>query len=339
MIEPAISNTIYAVTGAAGHLGNTIIRQLIRKGMRVRALVLKGVSPNMQFPKNVDIFIGDVRNLESLRPFFQTESGEELIVIHAAGIVSISSRFDPLVYAVNVNGTENVLKLCSEYKVKKLVHVSSVHAIPELPNGRVIKEVDTFDPNKVVGLYAKTKAEATSLVLNAAKKGLNASVVHPSGICGPYDYGNGHLTQLLIDYCKGSLFACVKGGYDFADVRDIAAGIITCTDKGRPGECYILSGRFISIQKLLYTFHILTGKKEIKVLLPMWLARATAPLSEVYYRIMKQPPLFTSYSLYTLSANALFSHEKAQKELGYTLRPLEKTVEDTIVWLKTHRRI
>ncbi len=101
----------------------------------------------------------------------------------------------------------------------------------------MIFEADDFDPAAVHGLYARTKAEAPRLVLAAGQAGLDVSVVHPSGICGPYDCGAGHLTQLFIDYYKGRLTACVAGGYDFVDVRDVADGIIAAAQKGKPGAC------------------------------------------------------------------------------------------------------
>lgn len=82
-----------------------------------------------------------------------------------------------------------------------------------------------------------------------------------------------------------------------------------------------------------------SGKKPIKHILPMWIAKLTAPLSEAYYAILKQPPLYTRYSLYTLDTNARFSNQKAKRELGYTNRPLKETVKDTVDWLKAMGRV
>lgn len=332
---------LYLLTGAAGHLGTALLRQLAEQQKNVRALVLPGETHLAQLSSGsgVEVVYGDVRNLESLEPFFSNPNGEELIVIHAAGIVSIASGHIQVVHDVNVGGTRNILELCKKHQVKRLVHVSSVHAIPEAPAGQIIREVSHFDPNDVSGLYAKTKAEATQLVLDAAAQGLDACVVHPAGIIGPYDYGHGHLTQLIIDYLKGRLTACVNGGYDFVDVRDVAAGILACSESGRAGQCYILSGAYVQVKDLLFSLHELTGKRAIKTILPRWFAKMTAPLAELYYKILRQPPLYTSYSLYTLSANAQFSHEKASMELGYQPRPLEETLRDTATWLKEHNRV
>ena len=328
--------TLYLITGAAGHLGSVITRKLVETGKLVRALAI----PNENhLPEKTEIYFGDVCDKESIRPCFENLNGCNLIVIHCAGIVSIASKFNQAVFDVNVTGTKNIVDLCREYNVSKLIYISSVHAIPERPAGITMTEITEFNPDRVVGLYAKTKAEATAYVLNAAGQGLNACIVHPSGITGPYDYGRGHITTLVIDYYKQRLTSGVNGGYDFVDVRDVADGIITVCDKGKHGECYILSNKCFTVCEILTMLHEITGKKKIKSFLPLWFVKATAPLAELYYKILKQPPLFTAYSIYTLNSNALFSHQKATTELGYTTRDMKETLSDTVNWLKENGRI
>ena len=102
---------------------------------------------------------------------------------------------------------------------------------------------------------------------------------------------------------------------------------------GKAGECYILSNRYITIKEFLGLTAEACGRKKIKTVLPMWFAKLTAPLSELYYSILKQPPLYTRYSLYTLTANARFSHDKADRELGYKTRSFKTTIADTVRWL------
>lgn len=329
----------YFVTGAAGHLGTAIVSRLSDMGQCVRAFLLPGDEGARRLPDGVEAFYGDVRDEESVANFLSHSPDERAVVIHAAGIVSIAAKPGAAVRSVNVEGTRNLVEQCRRQAVDKLVYVSSVHAIAEKPAGQIMTETDCFDPALVEGGYAKSKAEATTLVLNAAREGLDASVVHPSGIFGPYDWGHGHLTQLVIDYVHGRLTSCVQGGYDFVDVRDVADGTIACCDQGQAGECYILSGKYYEIVEILRMLHRITGRKEIKRVLPYWFVKAAAPLCEMYYRLLRQPPLFTAYSIDTLRSNARFSHAKATRELGYTSRPMEQTLEDMVRWMKDNGRL
>ena len=332
---------ILIVTGANGFLGNNVVRMLKEnKDNEVRALVLPGDPTNVLEGLNCQIYHGDVTDKDSLHDIFEcTEPDAVLCVIHCAAIVYIKSKYNPQMYEVNVNGTKNIIEKVLE-KNAKLVYVSSVHAITEKPDHETITEIRDFDPDRVEGQYAKTKAEIAKYILEMVeKKHLNACIVHPSGLIGPYDFGGSHLTQLIMDFVNGRLKACVKGGYDFVDVRDVARGIISACSKGKAGECYILSNRYITVKELLDTVSECRCTKKLKIILPMWLARLTAPLSEIYYSILKQPPLYTKYSLYTLNSNANFSNEKAQKELGYTTRELSQTIRDTIAWLQENHKI
>lgn len=330
---------VYLLTGVSGHLGNVIARQLVEAGHRVRGLVLPDDQIEGRLPEEVEIFIGDITNQESLRPLFTVPKGISLRVIHSAGIISIASKAHAKMRATNVGGVKNMLTLSQEHEVEKFIYVSSVHAIPELPHGKTISEVDNFHPDLVVGPYAKTKAEATALVLEAAAGGFDASVVHPSGIVGPYDYGWGHMTQLIEDYCNEKLFAAIKGGYDFVDVRDVAKGTIAASEHGKRGACYILSNQYIALADILQGLQEITGIPKTKLILPLWIAKLSAPWAERYYAIRGKRPLYTPYSLYTLKSNAQFTHEKATIELGYTPRPFRLTLEDTVRWLADQGRI
>jgi len=331
---------IYIVTGANGFLGNNIVRELAKNpDNEVRALVSSLERANAVRGLNCKIFAGDVTKLDSLREIFEAPATAQVYVIHCAAIVYIKSKPNPALYEVNVGGTKNIVEKTLEIN-GKLVYVNSVHAIPELPNSEVMTEISDFDPDKVEGEYAKSKAEAARYVLEMVnRRGLDACIVHPSGIIGPNDFRISHLTQLIMDAATGRLKAGVKGGYDFVDVRDVTAGILAACEKGKPGECYILSGHYTTIPELFQMIAKATGREPIKTFLPLWLAKLTAPLSEVYYNIKKQPPLYTKYSLYTLEANANFSHAKADRELGYHARSMQETIEDTVKWLKAEGKI
>jgi len=333
-----MNQNIYVVTGAAGHLGSAVVKALGGQGNTVYALCLPH-EKHLPQGSSVKIFFGNVCDIDSLAGMFESCADKTVTVIHCAGIVSISSKYNQKVYDVNVTGTKNIIALCEKYKIAKLVYISSVHAIPELPAGEIITEAGSFSPDNVVGLYAKTKAQASQYVIDYIKRGGNANIIHPSGIVGPGDFGSGHITQLVIDYYKGTLTSGIDGGYDFVDVRDVADGILSCCRNGKNGECYILSGKYFKLRELLDMLHEITGKKAVKRILPLWFVRMTAPLSELYYKILNQPPLFTAYSIYTLNTNANFCHEKAGKELGYAARPMNQTLKDTVKWLKDNSRL
>lgn len=325
---------IYIVTGASGFLGNNIIRMLEHDdNAEVRAFVLNGESISSLNNLKCSIYYGDVTKADTLNSIFDGSGDAEIFVIHCAAVVYIKSKYNSRVYDVNVNGTKNIVDKVLEYNAK-LIYVSSVHAIPEKSDGDLISEVSIFNPDNVVGLYAKTKAEAARYVMDSVKdKGLNACIVHPSGILGPYDFSNSHLTALVREIVRGKLPMCVKGGYDFVDVRDVAKGIIMACDKGKKGECYIMSGEFVSIKKLADLVCDVVGRKRIKVVLPIMIAKIVAPFYEMYYNVKGKTPLFTKYSLYTLSSNSNFSNEKAKRDLGFVTRDITDTVKDMVMWI------
>ena len=332
----------YILTGAAGHLGGTILRLLLERvpDARIRALIIESERERVEPLAQVDYIVGDVREPESLRPLFEgLDAPASCDVIHTAGLISIANEVSPLLQAVNVDGTRHVVELCRAYGVRRLLYVSSVHAIPESDELSVIEESSDFSASRVVGGYAKTKAEATRLVLEATRdplRPLDAVVVHPSGILGPEDRSGNHIVQMLSDYILNRLPAAVDGGYDFVDVRDVAAGCLLALERGRSGECYILSNRHYEIRDLLRLARRATGLGRRLPTLPLWLARLFAPFIEWRARRRRSRPLYTRYSLHTLGTQERFSHDKATAELGYRPRDLAQTVRDTVDWVRSH---
>jgi len=324
--------TIYLVTGANGHLGSAVCAALREKGETVRALVLPGENTDFIRALGVSVIFGNVCEKETLKLFFEAESNIKCVVIHCAGIVDITGGNTERMEHVNIEGTKNIIDLCRKYNVYRLLYVSSVHAIPMPERGRVIKEVSEFSPETVEGAYAKTKAAATALVLESAKNGVPAIVVHPSGIIGPYLGRGNHLVQMVKSYITGKLPAAVRGGYDFVDVRDCADGILSAVRFGHIGECYILSGDFYEIREVIHMLQTIVSGKKIGTV-PLWLAKLAAPILEHHALRHGEKPLFTGYSLSTLNVNSRFSHDKATKELGYMPRELFVSLRDTAEWL------
>ncbi|MBQ9810741.1 MAG: NAD-dependent epimerase/dehydratase family protein [Spirochaetales bacterium] len=324
--------TIFVVTGANGHLAGTIIRYLRTRNCQVRGLILP-YEENTDV-SNVRYYKGDITDKESLGPLFSHGCNDEMIVIHAAGIVSLQKKHSPEMLRVNVDGTRNVIQACLENKVKRLLYVSSVHAIPEGNRKDPIRETGHFSEDAVKGSYSRTKAIASQMVLDAGAKGLDVVIVHPSGIYGPFDTGRNHITQMIIDYMEDRLRFGIKGGYDFVDVRDVAKGCIAVAEKGRSGECYILSNRYISVPALLEFLSLETGGRKIRSV-PSWLAKLILPVIRLLGRVSGSRSLITGFSLDVLRSNVRFSHSKATLELEYVPRSMEDTVRDTLRYLKT----
>lgn len=331
----------YVVTGAAGHVGSTVIRQLAESDALVAGLILPGETPQVT-AANLRYIEGDVRDAASLDHLFAaveddaadpSDTPHDIVVIHTAGIISIQAQLSPALHDVNVNGTAAVIAACRRHHARRLVYTSSVHALPEKPAPQVITEATQFDPAWVHGGYAKTKAEATQLVLDAAADSLDTVVVHPSGIIGPYDLGHNHMVQLIRNYVDKPVSACVAGGYDFVDVRDVAAGCLAAAERGKTGSCYLLTGSYCTIRHLLEMCGAVCGMRPI-FNVPLPLARAIAPAVEWVCARCGVRPLFTAYSLYTLATNANFSHDKASRELDWHPRSIEDSVTQTIAWLK-----
>lgn len=322
----------YLVTGATGFLGRAVAEELVRRKAQVHALVLHDDPYTDLLPKEVRTVIGDVCDKSSLSDFF-ADADSRTCVIHCAGIVSVASRPGPRLYQVNVGGTWKVLRQCMEHDVGKMVYVSSVHAIPEKPKGCIISEDCEFSPGLVDGDYAKSKAAATELVFDAAERGLNASIVFPSGIIGPGDLQGGSFTSMAKSFLSGKLPFAVRGGYDFVDVRDVARGILACSESGEPGKGYILSGCYVTIRRMLQLVGKAAKLKYRSICLPLGLARLAAPYYERRSLRERKPLFFTPYSVSVLASNGQFSHAAASERFAYQPRPIEETLGDMTVWL------
>ncbi len=335
-----MNNTLYLVTGAAGFLGSTICRQLVASGKKVRGFVLPGDKSVKYLPKEVEICEGDVCNVASVRKFFTVPEGTETVILHIASIVTVTPDYNPLVMDVNVTGTKNIIKLALEKpECRKMVYCSSTGAIPEVKKGK-IKEVTYFDEDQVLGCYSRAKALATQAVMDAVKtQGLNASIVHPSGIFGPEDYAVGETTNTLIQIINGEMPMGIDGSFNLCDVRDLAAATIAAVDKGRKGQCYILANEEVSFRDFAKMVCDESGCKPIKSFLPIGVANFLASTLEKRAKKTGKEPLMTTFSVYNLARNNDFDSSKAKTELGYTARPYTETIRDEVEWLKREGKI
>ena len=329
------SKILYLVTGAAGFLGSTVCHELIEQGRHVRAFILPNDPARKYVPEGVEILEGDLTSIDSLRPFFAVPEDMEGVVLHIASIVTSDPGYNQKVVDVNVGGTKNIIDLClSMPRIKKLVYCSSTGAIPEQPDGVQIKEVDFFDETKVPGCYAMSKAWASQEVLDACQyRGLNACILHPSGIMGPGDYALGEMTQNLVRIINGELSAGIAGDFNLCDVRDLAHGMITAVEKGRCGECYILGNEPVTFKEFCNMVTEESGGKKVKMFLPIFAANIVSKITEKQAEKKGEKPVLTSFNVYSMARNNCFDSSKAKEELGYTTRSYEETIHDQIQWM------
>jgi dihydroflavonol-4-reductase len=223
--------------------------------------------------------------------------------------------------------------------LKRLVYASSVHALAEDTHAYMIDETIPFSPEHAIGEYGKSKARATAIVLESVKKGLDAVIVCPASVIGPYDFRPSKLGQFFLGFIKGKNPFFPGAAYNFVDVRDVAKGMILAAEQGIRGESYILSGERMSLHTLLSLMEKTTGCIMKKIQLPLWLCRIGAWFSTLYSRITKKNPLLTIESVSILASNSTMSYGKAWSILGFSPRPLSVTIADTIAWFKHYFKL
>lgn len=319
------------VTGAAGHLGAALVRELVERGESVRAFVLpqEDVTGLMGLP--VEIVTGNVLDRKSLTAAAQGAD----VIYHLAGIVSIMPGRDELMRRVNVEGTLNVARAARERGVRRMVSVSSIHALRRPPAGTPITEEIPFDPHNNAGEYDQTKAEASLAVLAEVEKGLDAVIVCPTGIIGPYDYrGLSPMTRQIRAWSRPGRHLILDGGYDFVDVRDVARGMILAASAGARGGVYILSGERVCVRDFVSMVREAAGAKGASIRVPWTAAHLVALVATVHSRLWGRKVQLTRYALETLASNSDIRAGRARRELGYAPRPLAETIRDTVRWLK-----
>jgi len=323
------------VTGAAGHIGNVLVRELVRRGYSVRALILPGEDNSPLADSKPEIVEANILDYAALK---SAMTGVE-VVFHLASLVALVPEQFGLMQKVNIEGTANVIKACFETGVKRLIYTSSIHAYGRPDKSLVIDESLPFDTNIKGGGYDQTKAKASQLVSDAAKAGLNAVLLAPTGVIGPYDFKRSEMGEMTNYWMKSTPTFTLDGAYDFVDVRDVVDAHINAIEKGNSGEAYILSGHRVTVREFRHKIQDACHVHGRELYIPTKIARIFAPLAEWVYRITKTRPSFTRYSIDTLMSNSVISRKKAVNKLGFHSRPIEETVRDSVAWWRANASI
>lgn len=320
-----------AITGASGHIGAVLTRELIKNKHSLKLLIhedTRGIQGLDYIPVNGDLL--DPRSLEEL-------CRDVDVVFHLAARISIDKKDRKLVYRTNVEGTRNVLKACQKNKVKRLIHFSSIHALDNTPRDIPMDETRPLVANNPI-IYDQSKADSQKLVHEMARmNGLNVVILNPTAIVGPYDYKPSYLGRAVWRIYNGSLPMLVPGGYNFVDVRDVVQAAIQAIGNGRKGECYLLSGVYMTLKELSVLIQEISPHQTPKRVAPTYVAKIGLPFITAYSRLKKEHPLYTRESLEILEGcNFDIQNEKARKELGFSPRPLKETLRDTFDWFGQH---
>jgi dihydroflavonol-4-reductase len=321
-----------AVTGASGLLGGNLVRELLAQAQgRVRVLIHQ--DDRAVAGLDVERVRADLTDPSSLERAF---AGVD-VVYHLASLISLSMNSWEDVHSINVLGTRNVVQACIRSGVRRLVHVSSTHARQVEPFDRPLDEVRPLVCDPTLPPYDRSKALGEIEVQKGIEHGLDAVILIPSAIVGPYDFRPSFVGEGLLLMQRGGLPALPAGGYNWVDARDVAAGAVRAANKARPGSRYILSGHWHSIHEVAVMAAEISGTRPPRILIPLRLAELGLPFLERLATLRGSQPLYTRAMLSALRSNRHITHARASHDLGYSPRPFLETLTDTLAWFAQKR--
>jgi dihydroflavonol-4-reductase len=318
------------VTGASGLLGSNLVRALLEKGYRVRCVVHRDYRSLNGL--DVEIIQGDVKNTESLRSAFRSAQ----IVYHLAGEISLEMKSWIKIEDINVIGVRNVVNTCLACGVDRLIHFSSIHAMEQRPldapldESRARVQIDHSVP------YDWSKAAGEIEVAKGITEGLDAVIINPTGVLGPYDFKPSFFGEGIIWMAKGKLPILVNGGFNWIDARDVADGAIKAAQAAPSGSNYLLGGHWHSLTEIGEMVSNLIGIHPPLLSVPLWLAYLGVPIMSIFSRITRQRNIFTSITLRSLKSNRHINYDLASRELAYHPRPFQETLTDVLNWFSSN---
>ena len=314
-----------AVTGASGHIGANLVRELIGRGYEVVVLI-RQTSLALEGLDVVKVQ-GDILDQQSLCKAFRGVDQ----VYHLAAHISIQSGEREKLESINVQGTRNVIEACQTEAVSTLVYFSTIHALDMRPLDQAVTEENPLlGGGENGGDYDHSKARAENLVRENSNGALSTRIIYPTAVLGPNDFNLSLFGQAILRMAHGQLPALVPGGFDWVDVRDVAWGAVEATEKGADGDRYILSGNYLSVPQVAAVVAELTGTPAPRITIPAWLAGMSAPLMGMWARLRGEAPVYTRYSLSALDSNKQISHSRATRRFAYQPRSFQSSMKDAL---------
>jgi len=254
-------------------------------------------------------------------------------------LISIDGDQNGEVNSTNVQGAKTAAEAALHCNVRRMIHVCSIHAFSQKPLDQPLDETRDRVSSKKHTAYDLSKAAGEAQVRLVIERGLDAVIIHPSGVIGPNDFMPSRMGRALIQFHQGKMLSVVQGGFNWVDVRDVVSAMIAAEKQGRCDESYLVGGYWQSVKTLTDMVEEVTGTKAPKLVTPIWLARIGVPVAKLVGRIKKEEPLFTYESLNALTANRQVCSDKAARELGHCPRPTIDTIRDTFAWFREHGKI
>jgi len=312
------------VTGGSGHVGANLVRLLVERGYRVRALVRPGATREPFDGLELELVTGDVLDPSSLEALVEGCAGG----YHAAAMVQTVRGREPLLYRTNVLGTRNVLDAARAAGVRRVVVTSSLGAVGQ-PEGAPCSERDAFNPFEEHLPYEESKAWMEHECLKAAVGGQDVVMVVSTAVLGPYDFKPSRMGRVVLDFANGNLRAYIPGGFEFVSARDLALGHLLAMERGKRGERYIVSTQFLSVDELMGLLETITGRSR-PLRLPRGAMNVLAHVSSfVLNRVApERPQRFTPDAVRLLSLERRADIGKARRELGYEPGSIEQALRD-----------
>ena len=316
------------VTGGSGFLGLNLIVQLLKKNWKVTALHLPGEDSPYLSRLKVDKVADDILDYKSLVGAIPRKSD---VVFHLAGDTSMWPRQAARQYAVNVTGTANACNAAIEKGADRLVFTSSISAYGYHPGGIIDERTPSNAPSCRMN-YNRTKYLAEQEIIKAIDKGLDAVILNPCNIVGPYDPGN--WSQLIKNVYHDRLPGVPPGAGTFAHVRDIATAHIAAAEKGRLGENYILGGVRASFGEVIQEIMKITGRSLYLKKISKTALKAAMYASTFTSLFTGREPMLTYPKYMRMVGTLSCDCTKAITELGFSTGTLREMLTDCYRWLE-----
>jgi dihydroflavonol-4-reductase len=324
-----MADNLVLVTGATGLVGNNVVRTLLEQGYNVRVLIRSTSDPRPLDELPVQTVEGDVCDADSVRRACDGVT----CVIHSAGYVQLGRAHLDLHRRVNVGGTQCVAEAARAVGAR-MIHVSSSDVLGSQSPDELADEETPLPPTGPCA-YVITKREAEEAVEAEVDRGLDAVIVNPSFMLGPWDWKPSS-GRMLLAVANGGALMAPRGRYSVADVRDVAGAIVAAMQRGTRGGRYILAGANMTYLEAWRKFAEVTGARKPWCAAGPVLAAIAGLGGDVWGRLTGREPDVNSAAIALAKVPKSYSSIKAQRELGYRNRPLEETIRDAWDWLVEH---